>query len=159
MPRVTHVKKARQDNPVCKKGESYYWWKFRYGGKRFSLTYPTRSQLTQSNFLGQLYDLQDEQHFSECESETDFETAVDSLVNEVQSLADECQESRDNMPEQLQDANAGELLGERVEALEQWISELESVDVSIDEDLDEDEKESRIEEVREELESIECDAY
>ena len=38
MPRVHHVKSARKDNPVAKKGESYYWWKFRYGGKRYSKT-------------------------------------------------------------------------------------------------------------------------
>ncbi len=54
MPRVTHVKKARKDNPVCKAGESYYWWKFRYGGKRYSLTRPRPSQLTQSAYFGGL---------------------------------------------------------------------------------------------------------
>jgi len=55
MPRVTHVKSARKDNPACKKGESYYWWKFRYGSKHYSLTYPKASQLTQSEKLSAIY--------------------------------------------------------------------------------------------------------
>jgi len=38
MPRVHFVKKARKDNSAAKAGESYYWWKFRYRGRR-----PTRS--------------------------------------------------------------------------------------------------------------------
>lgn len=33
MPHVTFVKKARKDNPVAKKGESYYWWAFMVGGR------------------------------------------------------------------------------------------------------------------------------
>jgi hypothetical protein len=157
MPRVTRVKSARQDNPVCKKGESYFWWKFRYGGKRYSLTMPSRSQLTQSGFLSQLYDLQDSNPFAGHSDESDFESARDEMVSDIQEMADECQESRDNMPEQLQDAPTGELLGERVEALEEWISELENVDISIDvEDLDDDGLEERLTEIEDELSNCEC---
>ena len=34
MPRVHFVKKARKDYPSTgiQKGDSYYWWQFRYGG-------------------------------------------------------------------------------------------------------------------------------
>ena len=50
MPRVKHVQSARKAIPSAgiEVGDSYYWWKFRYGGKRVSKTYPKRSQLTQS---------------------------------------------------------------------------------------------------------------
>jgi len=44
MARVHFVKKARKDNPVCKAGESYYWWKNRHGPKHFSKTQPRQSQ-------------------------------------------------------------------------------------------------------------------
>lgn len=62
MARATFVKKARKDIPGTdiKAGESYYWWKFRFGGKHYSKTPPRRSQLTQSDFLGQLYAIEDE---------------------------------------------------------------------------------------------------
>ncbi len=59
MPRVHHVNKARKDNPVAKRGESYYWWKFRTSSKNYSLTPPTRSQLTQSEYLTVIYSCQD----------------------------------------------------------------------------------------------------
>lgn len=156
MARAKFVKKARKDNPICKKGESYYWWKFRFGGKKYSLTPPSRSQLTQSAFLGQLYDLQDSHPFHHCKNMEDFESARETVIEDIQCMADESQESRDNMPEQLQDAPTGELLGERVEALEEWIAELEGVDIDIDGELDEEELEDRVNEVRDELESIEC---
>jgi hypothetical protein len=55
MPRVHHVKKARKDNPVAKVGESYYWWKNFRSPKRFSKTFPKRSQLTGSDKLSRLY--------------------------------------------------------------------------------------------------------
>ena len=43
MPRVNYVKKARKNNPAVKRGESYFWWKFRYGGKQYSKTRPRQS--------------------------------------------------------------------------------------------------------------------
>jgi hypothetical protein len=52
MARAHFVKKARKAIPGTdiKKGDSYYWWKFRFGGKRTSKTAPKASQLTQSEF-------------------------------------------------------------------------------------------------------------
>lgn len=126
MPRVTFVKSARKDNPVAKKGESYYWWKFRFGGKRFSLTYPKRSQLTQSAYFGTLYDLADMiEDYEIVPGEMDtVESLRDEVEGELDSLRDECQESLDNMPEALQYAPTGELLQERIDALENAINEL-----------------------------------
>lgn len=73
MPRVHFVKKARKDvsNSDIKKGESYYWWKFRFGGKCVSRTPPKQSQLTQSDFLSQIYKIQD--RISEMTTDDDFE--------------------------------------------------------------------------------------
>ena len=132
MPRVHFVKKARKDNPVVKKGESYYWWQFAFSPRSYSKTKPTRSQLTKSSFLSQLYDLED-QIGNGSGQWTDFESIqsnIDELVDQLQSLADECQDSLDNMPEQLQESSqAGETLQERIDALEETISCIESYDV------------------------------
>ena len=130
MPRVTFVKSARKDNTCVKQGESYYWWKFRFGGKRMSKTRPRQSQLTQSAYFGTLYGLMESIEDTEIEageesSVTDL--AVD-IVGQLEELRDETQESRDNMPEALQDAPTGELLQERVDALESAISEIESIE-------------------------------
>lgn len=149
MPRVTHVKAARKANPVAQVGESYYWWKFRFGGKRFSKTYPKRSQLTQSEYFGTLYDIDDQRaaisiDVSEYDVEgTTFEALLadaksdaQAMLEEVQSaindLAEECTERRDNMPDALQYSPTGELLEERSEACEAVSQEIDSAVSEID---------------------------
>jgi len=118
MPRVTHVKSARKANPVAAVGESYYWWKFRYGGKRYSKTYPKQSQLTQSAYKGRVYDLIDRVNQFEPEpgEEAVVEEFISEIVDEICEIRDECQESLDNMPESLQYSPTGELLQERIDA-------------------------------------------
>lgn len=136
MARATFVKKARKDieGTEIKKGDSYYWWKFRFGGKRYSKTPPSRSQLTQSGFLGTLYEIEDRMAAFTCDNKEDFDEFKSELVSDIESLRDECQNSLDNMPEQLQSAPTGELLQERIDALESWSSEIEGIEC---EDYDE----------------------
>ena len=129
MPRVTHVKKARIDNPVCKQGEPYYWWKFRFGGKRYSSTPPKASQLTQSAYYGALYGLTENLEGElPPENESDFDTMRDDLASQLQEIGEECQTSLDNMPESLQEAPTGELLQERIDACEAAVGDLESLE-------------------------------
>jgi hypothetical protein len=114
MPRVHHVKKARKDNPVCKKGGSYYWWKFRHGGKHFSLTYPKQSQLTQSPYLSVIYDCQDawgelQDPAGVVASEWDrsyvvtwlgeIANSMESIAENLRELVDQYEESASNMEE------------------------------------------------------------
>ena len=134
MPRVTHVKSARKDNPVCKKGESYYWWKFRYGGKRYSLTYPKGSQLTQSTYYGTVRALSETLEEQNIQDNDELISARDDIQSELETLRDECQDSLDNMPESLQYSPTGELLQERIDACEEAVGEVENV-----EEFDEDE--------------------
>lgn len=130
MPRVTHVKSARKDNPVCNKGESYYWWKFRYGSKRYSLTYPKQSQLTQSAYLGAVYDLIDQAQDPAIElgDSDSLDSYCSDIRDEIENIQSECQESLDNMPEQLQYAPTGELLQERIDACETAMSDLDYIE-------------------------------
>ena len=142
MPRVTFVKAARKDNPVCKKGESYYWWKFRYGGKRYSLTRPRPSQLTQSAYFGSLRALVEQIEDTNIADNDDFETLRDEVASELQTIGSEAQESLDNMPESLQYSPTGELLQERVDACENASSEVESVEEFDEEEPDSDDYDS-----------------
>lgn len=151
MPRVHFVKSARKDNPVAKKGESYYWWKFRYGGKRYSKEPPKASQLTQSPYYAALYDLQDEIAEYDCADYEDFECFVEELKSSLAEIGEQCQESLDNMPESLQYAPTGELLQERIDACENAQYELDIDEFQFDpEDLEDYESMTgaEIEEVR-----------
>jgi len=168
MPRVTHIKKARKDYPSfgIQKGDSYYMWSFNFGPTYKSKTYPKRSQLTRSDFLSQLYDLEDgiSSRFSGFQDDgetpnsdlsSSIQDGIDSLVSDIQNLLDETQERLDSMPEQLQEtSDAGATLQERIEGLEGWISELESVDTDIDEELADDEKTARVDEIVDEITQI-----
>lgn len=98
-----------------------------------SKTPPRASQTTQSSFMQELYtqteaieDLSSDMPFDEVES------AVQDVISALNTLADQCEESRDNMPSQLQEAYVGEMLSNRAEAVRNFVSELEGV--SIDED-------------------------
>jgi hypothetical protein len=136
MPKV-NKRVARKDYPEfgILKGEEYYNWAFNYGPKFKSKTPPTRSQLTQSSFLKNLYDIQDglDKRFKDTTYDS-FDSDLQELVDDITSLKDECENSLDNIPEQLREAPAGSTLQERIDALEEWISELEGVQI---EELDE----------------------
>jgi predicted ribosome quality control (RQC) complex YloA/Tae2 family protein len=131
MPRVHHVKKARKDNPAVKAGESYYWWKFRFGGKRYSKTRPRRSQLTGSAFLSELWEIEDtlDDVFKDLVSQEEIEEARDEIVSQLENMLEECQSSLDNMPYELQDtSDSGMLLQERIDGLEGWIGDIQGID-------------------------------
>jgi phage gpG-like protein len=132
------IPRDENDKVFIEKGESYFWWSFQYGGKNYSKEQPKRSQLTQSNYLSQLYDLQDRIEDITADSPESLESAVSELIGEFESLRDETQESLDNMPESLQSSPTGELLQERIDCLDGVISELEDIDCDYEEP-DEDE--------------------
>jgi chromosome segregation ATPase len=155
MTKATFVKKAQKDYPESgiKKGDSYWHWAFAFGPKYKSKTKPTRSQLTRSNFYQTLYALEDalSDRFKEVTSTDDIQSALDELISEIEELRDETQGSLDNMPSQLQDADSGQLLQERIEGLESWLSDLQAIDVGIDDDLKDEDLQERIENIIEEI--------
>lgn len=132
MPRVNFVKRAQKDYPEygIKKGEPYYWWKFRYGGKHVSKTHPKPSQLTQSDYLSRVYEWQEREAPAEY---GDLESTIEELKGELEELRDECDEKFNNMPEGLQQGETGQLLKSRRDSLYNAISSLESINVD-DED-------------------------
>jgi len=174
MPRVHFVKAARKDNPAVKKGESYYHWKFRYGGKHYSRTRPKPSQLTQSDKLSRIYEAQ------EMLSEVCFPTEVgdmdrDQLVammdtvrsayedaaEAFREVSEEYNESADNKEEYF--PGTGDEIREKADACEEaaseaddaaseWdsaINDIEAIDIpepkeESSEDEDEDEEEDEV---------------
>ena len=128
MPRVHHVKKARKDNPVAKAGESYYWWKFRHGGKRYSKTPPRPSQLTQSAYFGSIRSLVETIEDTTVTDQDQLEELKEQVRDELESIQSECQDSLDNMPDSLQYSPTGELLQERIDACDSAISDLDMID-------------------------------
>jgi chromosome segregation ATPase len=154
MARANFVAKARKDNRVALKGESYYWWKFRYGGKQYSKTRPHRSQLTQSAFYSQLWQLEDDFEASVHAVGTveELPELIESMIGDLEALMDECQQSLEAMPESLQESSmSGELLAERIEGIEGWINELQDIDMSMEDATTEEEEEEILENIKEEI--------
>lgn len=127
--RLDRTQPANKDDKIMiAKGEPYYWWAFMNGGKHFSKDKPRRSQLTQSNFFSQLWDIEDRIAEFHVENKDDFEEFRDEIRDELENLKDETQSSLDNIPEQLQSAPTGEMMQERIDALENWIFDIEGVE-------------------------------
>lgn len=145
MPRVKLVKAARKEhhcsycgNPIYI-GSGYYWWKHKLqrGGlvkKRCKgCGYPKRYMLTLSPFFSALWQAEDAFQPS---TPDELEGAVAEFVEELESLIEEAQESLDNMPGQLQDSSeSGQLLQERIEALEGWVASLGDLDTEVPEEI------------------------
>lgn len=141
MPRV-HTQKARKDYPQfnIRKGDIYYSWKFRNSGRCMSKTPPTPSQLTQSEYLQRLYELQDSasSQLSEASTVEDVQSVVESIASDIRDLAQEQEDKLSNMPDQLQYAPSGELLQERADTCNQVADDLENMDFSKEDDEEED---------------------
>jgi hypothetical protein len=138
MARCTQVKAARRRYSEdetgieggIKKGQSYYWWKFKRGGKHYSLTPPRASQLTQSAFYGTLYDIGD--RIAALTADSDLPGEIESIAEDIRELGNECQSSLDNMPEGLQQGSTGEMLQERVDWCEEKAGEFEGIEAEYD---------------------------
>lgn len=121
-----HHRKARKDYPDngVKKGDMYYYVSIKTGPRSSrvmrQITPFKRSQLTSSAFLGAMYDIED------ALPEVKDAEMVREIIGELEQLRDETQESFDNMPEQLQYGDTGQMLEERVQGCEVAIDELET---------------------------------
>ena len=129
MPRVEH-RRAAKDYPASgiKKGEKYYTWKFKFGGRRRQKERPLPEQLTQSPYLQEWLPLQ-----REIEAFDGTASDLDSLLERVRDLGQEQQDKLDNMPDGLQDGHAGETLRERADECEDLASTLEDLKGQLEE--------------------------
>lgn len=117
------------DKLFCTKGTTYYTWTLYGSAPSFSLTPPDRRQLTNSAFLVSCYDVEDSiSDLQVCMSTDEIRTSIEEIVSNVQTLTEETEESLEDIPESLQEAPTAELLRERIEALEELVTELENVE-------------------------------
>jgi hypothetical protein len=136
MTRLNFVKKARKDYEAegIKRGDSYYWWAFRFGPTYRSKTRPTRSRLTQSEFMGTMYNIEDRIGELGGSSLEDATSERDSIVSELQDLASEQEDKLSNMPDGLQEGSVGQLLQERADYCNEMADELDNIDLDIERD-------------------------
>jgi hypothetical protein len=90
-----------------------------------------------------VYDINERLESIDGETAEDFESAISEIVGDLENLRDETQEKHDNMPEQLQQGDTGQLLEERVQSIEGMISNLESVTIDVPEALNPDSDEAK----------------
>ena len=165
MAKVNFTKKAQKDYPEfgIKKGDSYYYWSLMTGPRSSitykSLTQPKPSQLTSSPFLSTLYEIQERIEEVEFTELDDLKSFVEEIVGDIGSLKDETQSSLYNMPEGLQQGGTGQLLQERIDALEGWQSELEGVDLEFEFDEEEPTEPEKEKGESEEEFKIRCEEY
>ena len=138
------------DRVYITKGEPYYWWAFLKGGKHYSRTEPRRSQLTQSSFLSQQYDLEDRIADFTCSNKDDFDAFKNEIQDEIENLKEETEGSLESMPDSLQSSPTGELLQERISGLESWHDEIDGIECEYDEDELKDEINSENENISDE---------
>lgn len=93
---------------------------------------PRPKDLTNSEFLSTLYGIQ-ETDFSGPDNIDDLASMVDEVKSDLETLRDEQEDKRSNMPEQLQESDTGNMLQERYDALDEAINNLDGVDLSFDE--------------------------
>lgn len=146
------IPQNKQDTVFIAKGESYYWWQFMHGGKHLSKTPPKRSQLTQSGFLSSLYDLEDSIGEFTCDNKEDFDSFKEDILSQIEEMKDQCEESLNNMPDSLQSSPTGELLQERIDNLDSWHSEIESIECDYDEEDIKEEKKGDLKKEEDETE-------
>lgn len=125
------------DEIIINVGESYYTWCFYGGQPHYSKIAPKRSQLTQNWFKSELYSIQEEIEEHENQDPEDIATLVESVMESIEGLRDECQEHLDNIPEQLQESEAGQTLQSRIDALDEVLSEFENIDTDFESEIDE----------------------
>ncbi len=160
--RLHFVEKAMKDNDCVKKGESYYWWKFRFGGKHRSKTRPKPSALENSPFTSGVMAALEQ--FDDLGTGEDLQSAVESVKDELENIKSETEDKLQNMPDSLQQGPTGEMLQGRIDSLDELISELDSIDfdtsgIDVEEqdiddkvgDREEDETDEEFEERREKV--------
>jgi len=138
MPRVHQVKKAQKDYPEkgIKKGESYYWWAFRYGGKHMSKTYPKASQLTQSDFLSSYYSTQEsfDAAISDFGEIDDLISACEEAKSELEQLQSDCEDKVSNLENAFPGGSPTiDLIQARAENCESTMGELDDAISTLEE--------------------------
>lgn len=149
MARVFTAKKSKAGKKInCKRcnakikpGDNYYFYTRRFSrskrarGTKFTHCMnckPRHSDLSSSP-MAEIYDAQEDAHraIDMADNGPDMMSAIEDLKAAAEDVKERAEESLENMPEGLREnSDSGQTLQERIDALEEYISELEGVDVS-----------------------------
>jgi hypothetical protein len=95
---------------------------------------PKGSDLTQSEYLGRVSDIQSFE-FTGTNAD-DLQSEMEDIKGQIEELRDEQEEKRNNMPDSLQESDTGQLLQDRYDNCDNVVNELDSVSI---EEFDEEE--------------------
>jgi hypothetical protein len=154
---ATFVKKARKNfkDDGIKKGDSYYHWKFRYGGIHRSKTKPRASQLTQSEFLSSVFSI--EESFSDLSIDQGFDAVketIEQAAEELRELGDETEDKISNMPDSLQQSETADLLQSRADDVRQMADDLDAIDLDDDETATAEERAEHLQTIIDEAQGV-----
>lgn len=131
MSKLNFVKRANKDNPVAKKGEPYYWWRHYRGPIQYSKERPRQSRLESNEDLAEVYSILEE--IEDCKLEELNDEAAnaerDAWVDRLRDVASNVEDKLSNIPEHLHDGDTGQLLQDRIEAINNVADEIETCDV------------------------------
>lgn len=159
MAKIVTVKKSRKEHicggcgKVIPVGSPYQWISFNYGGTKVRCNkcgfkpYETTSNPYFSSVGKIVYDF--DKSLEDLSSLEEAETLRDETVNELESLKEEQEYNMENLPEQFQYTGPGEIIQERIDALDNAIDSLDSIDFDLEEEKSEDIDE-KIDKVKEE---------
>jgi len=150
------------DRLFCKKGDSYFKWQFKGGSPQFSLTPPKQSQLTQNPFYGALYSIGEELEELDpkdyMDEPTSLEVYKEEVLSQIQEMLDELEEKQGNMEcAGLENVPSYEIVSERLDAVQNWLDEMENIDCELDFETIREEVDSDMEEDTEEERDAEYD--
>jgi len=133
MGKVNKIKSSRKEfkcnkcNEVIPKGSTYYRGEINFGPTiiRCEKCGLKGYEVTTSDYVMRAGELVEDWSNSYSADES----GLDDIISAVEELRDELQDRLDNMPYQLQEADTGTLLQERIDGLDSAQSDLESIDI------------------------------
>ena len=133
MPKV-HQKTAAKDYPEhgIQKGDTYYSWAFYRQKPRKSKSYPTRGELTQNETKIIVYAVYDQKQQDVTEE------FLTKASGELDNASSEELYKYDNLPTGFQMGEKGQELEQNAEAIDQAISDVESIKDNLEDFVDND---------------------
>lgn len=113
----------KKDKILVEVGQSYYWWKWRFGSKNVSLTEPTPDQLTRYGKSEWDEKMED---YEERKGNLDSESDKDDLLEDISEFKEELESRLENIPESLKESS---VLNERIEELDTLYDEVTGIEI------------------------------
>ena len=123
--KIHHIKKARKDYPDdgIKKGDEYFWWKWRYGTKQRSPVRPTSLDKYPNTAEKEWTELQ-----YRVQMKIDAEEYDADLLQELQEYADAQEDKISCIPEVFEDTEQSQQMQQRFDEATEMTSTLENLE-------------------------------